>query len=238
MRKYAVLTSVLLAASLFTGAASAKDPVKPIFLKDNLLDPALLLPVPPTPDSAEGRAQLDEARAIVKSSSPERIKRAAEDDANESVALYSTVLPGFDLSKLPMTAKLFKDVENDQDYVTNAAKIHFARKRPFELDNSIPTCVPSPLGKAPRSYPSGHTTLGFTDGIVLAHLMPAKAETIFARAQDYGYSRVVCGVHFTADTIASQSLATGIAIELMQNPKFQKEFDAAKAELVAAGLTN
>ncbi len=237
MRQYAALASVLLAATLFAGAANAKAPVTPIFLKDNSLDPALLLPVPPTPDSAEGKAQLDDVRAIIKASSPERIKRAAEDDGNESVALYTTVLPNFDLSKLPMTAKLFKDVENDQDYVTNAAKIHFARKRPFELDNAIPTCVPSPLGKSPRSYPSGHTTLGFTDGIILAHLMPAKAETIFARAQDYGYSRVVCGVHFTADTIASQALATGIAVELMQNAEFQKEFNAAKAELVAAGLT-
>ena len=221
MRAIRALTlSLLLGVSVFAvpalaqmapASAPAKAPLKPIFLSGDFLDPALILPVPPMPDTAEGKAQLDEARAIVKAASPEHIKEATADDADESVHAFAKVLPGFDLAKLPKTVKLFKDVENDQDYVTNMAKVHFARRRPYELDNTIPTCVPSPLGGKPRSYPSGHSTLGYTDAIVLAHLMPAKAEVILARAKAYAENRVVCGVHFSSDTVASQALATGIA---------------------------
>ena len=221
-----------------TAPAPAKAPIKPVFLSGDFLNPALILPVPPAPDSAEGKAQLDEVRAIVKAASPERIKEAAFDDGDESVHAFAKVLPGFDLAKLPKTAKLFKDVESDQDYVTNMAKVHFARRRPYEIDTTLPTCVPSPLGGKPRSYPSGHSTLGFTDAIVLAHLMPAKAEVIFARARDYAENRVICGVHFSYDTVASQALATGIATDIQQSPQFQAEFADAKAELIAAGLSN
>ena len=231
-------STLAVSAAAQMGPAAAKAPPKPVFLSGDFLDPALTLPVPPAPDSAEGKAQLDEVRSIVKGASPERIKEAAVDDGDESVHAFAKVLPGFDLTKLPKTAKLFKDVENDQDYVTNMAKVHFARRRPYELDNSIATCVPSALGGKPRSYPSGHSTLGFTDAIILAHLMPAKAEVIFARARDYAENRVVCGVHFSYDTVASQALATGIATEIQQSPQFQAEFATAKAELSAAGLAN
>ncbi|ESQ82539.1 hypothetical protein AEAC466_16875 [Asticcacaulis sp. AC466] len=243
---HALTVSLFLSTSALTGAVhaetatpapAAKATLKPIFISPDRLNPATLLPAPPKVDSAESRADLEIVRAVVKASSPARIKQAAEDDENESINLYSSVLPGFDLSKLPATALLFKHVENDQSYATKKAKTFFARKRPFELDQSIPTCVPSPLGKAPTSYPSGHSTLGFTDGIILAHLMPAKADVIFTRAQDYAHNRVVCGVHFVSDTVASQALATGIAVEIMGSPQFQQEFAAAKAELVAAGLT-
>ena len=244
MRAVRTLTVILLlgasAAAVCAVAQTApgKTAPKPVFLSGDFLDPALILPVPPAPDSAEGKAQLDEVRAIVKAASPDRVKEAAADDGDESVHAFARVLPGFDLTKLPKTALLFKDVESDQDYVTNLAKVHFARRRPYELDNTITTCVPSPLGGKPRSYPSGHSTLGFTDAIVLAHLMPAKAEVIFARAREYAENRVVCGVHFSYDTVASQALATGIATEIQQSPKFQAEFAAAKAELSAAGLVN
>lgn len=241
--------SVLLAATALAGIAPAqtpppavakpaKPPLTPIFLKGDTLDPALTLPAPPAPDSAAGRADLDDVRAVIRNSSPERIRQAAEDDVNETVALYSNVLPGLDLAKLPVTAAFFARVQNDQSYAAKKAKAFFARKRPFELDPSIPTCVPSAQGKAPTSYPSGHSTLGFTTGIILAHLIPAKAPLILARAQDYAESRVVCGVHFASDTVASQALSTGIAVELLQNPEFQKEYAAAKAELIAAGLTH
>lgn len=221
--------------------APAKPAPKKLFMSGDLLDPALTLPAPAKPETAEGKAQLDEVRAIVKASTPAEIEQAAKDDANESIALFTETLSGFDLAKLPMTAKLFHDVENDQEIVTKAAKVHFARLRPYELDPSIPTCVPSKPtapGKTPSSYPSGHSTLGFTDGIILAHLIPAKAGVILTRAQEYARNRVVCGVHFSSDAIASEALATGMAVEMMQNADFQKEFAAAKAELVAAGLTN
>jgi hypothetical protein len=100
---------------------------------------AVVLPAPPTPEFAEGQAQLAEVRTIVKASTPEQIKQVAEEDDNESIALFESTLPGFD-KELSATASLFAHVENDQDYGTKKAKTYFARKRPFKLDQSIITC--------------------------------------------------------------------------------------------------
>lgn len=47
---------------------------------------------------------------------------------------------------------------------------------------------------------------------------------------------VICGMHFRSDTIAGQQFGTIMAIRLMQNPQFQADMAAARAELVAAHL--
>ena len=62
-------------------------------------------------------------------------------------------------------------------------------------------------------------------------MVPEKREQIFARAGEYGSSRVVIGVHYPSDIEASRIAATAIAAVLMQHPHFGSEFDAARAEL-------
>jgi acid phosphatase (class A) len=217
---------------------AAKPAPQLIYLSPEFLSqPGLILPVPPTPESAEGKADLAAAKAMQAAASPERIAQAAYDDGHETVWVFGDVLPGFDEAKLPMTAKLFAAARNDQNIEGNVFKAYFARVRPFDVDHSIKTCVPSVYGKVPRSYPSGHATLGYSLGIVLANLIPEKADVILARAHDYANSRVICGVHYPSDLTASQVLATAIALEWMRTPAFRKDYDAAKAELIAAGLT-
>ena len=226
-----------------TGAQMAPGAMpahKLIFVDPAHFDPALTLPAPFAPDSAEGRAELDAVRATVAAATPAEIAQAARDDGNESATYLADVLPGFDLAKLPATRKLFDDVRNDENIEAGLYKKHFARFRPYELDPTIPTCVPSKPtapGKTPSSYPSGHGVLGYSTAVVLAHLMPEKAEVIFQRARRYGHNRVICGVHFPSDIVASQTIGTLVAYDLLGNTEFRKEYDAAHAELVAARLT-
>jgi acid phosphatase (class A) len=73
-------------------------------------------------------------------------------------------------------------------------------------------------------------------GVVLASLMPDKAQAILTRASQFAENRLVCGVHFRSDIVAGQTLGTVIAVDLMQNADFRKEYDAAAAELSAAHL--
>jgi acid phosphatase (class A) len=75
-------------------------------------------------------------------------------------------------------------------------------------------------------------------GYVLAQLMPEKAQAILARAQEYAFSRIVCGAHYPSDIEASHILATEMAMMMLDNRAFHAEFAAAKAELKAAGLTS
>jgi acid phosphatase (class A) len=98
--------------------------------------------------------------------------------------------------------------------------------------------VKKPVDRPLRSYPSGHSTMGFSVGIVLAHLMPEKAQAILARAADYAYSREVCGDHYHADIEASHTLGTAIGIELLNSVKLKPMIEASKAELRSAHLTS
>ncbi|SMB26425.1 Autotransporter (fragment) [Serratia proteamaculans] len=54
------------------------------------------------------------------------------------------------------------------------------------------------------SFPSGHTWSGFKQAIGLSLIFPERGSEIFSRALQFGKSRVIMGVHFPTDTIASR----------------------------------
>jgi acid phosphatase (class A) len=80
--------------------------------------------------------------------------------------------------------------------------------------------------------------MAYTIAPVLEALMPAKAEVIAKRADDYAYSRLVCEVHYRSDLRAGEVLGTWAATTLLRDPNLQASFEAAKQELAAAGLTS
>lgn len=67
-------------------------------------------------------------------------------------------------------------------------------------------------------------------------MIPEKAQAILARARDYAENRMVCGMHYRSDIVAGEVLGTTVARELLNNPAYRLEFDAAEKELKAAGL--
>jgi acid phosphatase (class A) len=72
---------------------------------------------------------------------------------------------------------------------------------------------------------------------VLEALMPAKAQAIAKRADDYAFSRLVCEVHYRSDLRAGQLLGTWAATLLLRTEALRDSFEAAKQELAAAGLS-
>jgi acid phosphatase (class A) len=68
-------------------------------------------------------------------------------------------------------------------------------------------------------------------GIVLASLLPDKAQAILARASEYSENRLICGVHYRSDIVAGQQFGTILGLRLMQKPAFQAQLAAARAEL-------
>jgi len=228
-------------AQMNAAPAPAAKSGAPMFISADAMDPALTLPKPPLPGSDQGKAELEQVRQIVAHATPAQLAAAAKDDVTENVTFFADVLPGFDMTKLPATKKLFDDVRNDENFEAKLFKNHFGRLRPYEVDSTISTCVksePTAPGKTPSSYPSGHATMGYSMAVVLAHLIPEKSDIIFTRARLYADERVICGVHFPSDTAASQVVGTVTAYKLFENPAFKAEFDAAHAELVSAGLAH
>jgi acid phosphatase (class A) len=222
---------VSLVAALLMPFAAQAAPAQLHFLNPAQVDPSLVLPPPPADTSDTTKAELAELDQIQATRSEAEFKRATVDNDNETPALFETVLgPSFDLSKLPATAKVLNDAANEEKAAASLAKKYFHRSRPYVFDTTLKTCEAHDANPQ-NSYPSGHATLGFATGVVLAALMPAKAQVILARSADYAHERLVCGVHYRSDIVAGQVLGTAVAIQLLANKDFRSEFDAAVAEL-------
>ncbi len=218
--------------------AAPRQPKTLHVVTQDQVDPSRLLPPPYKDGSDFQKAELAEVQRVYKSRSPERRAQAEWDDKHESVELFFKVLgPQFDLKRLPATAKLIETVDNEQSVTANIAKRYFLRNRPWAIDPSLVACDYKPNAAPLTSYPSGHATLSYSEGYILAALMPEKAQPILDRAQEYAYSRVVCAAHYPSDIEASHVLATELAMSMMKNPGFAADFELARAELKAAGLT-
>jgi len=224
---------LLAAATMLVAAKHA--PEGPLLLNPGNFDPALLLPPAPLDDSAVGRAELAQLHLIDRTRTPDDVAHAKEDGALKNVTIFAAVMgPRFDLEKLPATKALFHTVREEEKAAADRAKDHFRRNRPWITD---PTLHPCATDDEPQSsYPSGHTSMGYSMAAILARLVPAKAPAIMARAADYAHSRLVCEVHFQGDVVAGQAYGMMIAERLMEQPEFRKSFDAAESELKAAGL--
>jgi acid phosphatase (class A) len=200
------------------------------------IDPQRLLPPPPADGSPAQKAELAETEQAVAARSPEALAQATSDDAIENPTIYRVVIgDGFDLDKLPATSKMLADVMREQRAAAGRAKKFFQRARPWVSDPDLKTCGPRGIDWH-SSYPSGHATMGYATGVILAALIPEKAQAILTRANGFAENRIVCGMHFRRDIVAGQVLGTAVAVSLMHDAAFKAEFDAAEQELKAAHL--
>jgi acid phosphatase (class A) len=224
---------LLAAATMLVAAKHAPD--APLLLNPGNFDPAALLPEPPRDDSALGKAELAQLHVIDASRTPEETASAKADGAVKNVTIFAGVMgPGFDLDKLPATKALFQTVRQEEKAAADRAKDHFKRNRPWISDSSLHPCATNDDPQS--SYPSGHTSMGYAMGAILARLAPSKAPAIMARAAEYAHSRLVCEVHFPGDVAAGQAFGMVIAERLMEQPGFVTQFEAARSELAKAGL--
>ncbi|WP_198951891.1 phosphatase PAP2 family protein [Mycobacterium sp. AT1] len=67
------------------------------------------------------------------------------------------------------------------------------------------------------SYPSGHTTYGYTESLVLALLVPDRYPEMMVRAAEYGNDRVIIGAHYAMDVLGGRTLATYDLAHLLAN---------------------
>lgn len=206
------------------------------YLSASSVNPVNLLPDPAREGSAAETAEIGDLHALIAASSPERIAQAKWDDQHENPSLYDAAL-GLKLESFPKTWALLKAVQNEGDAAASIAKVYFHRTRPWAVDPTLPRCDGTSTASPATSYPSGHSTLSYSTGFVLARLLPGRAQVVLDRAADYAESRRVCGVHYPSDTEASHVLGTYVAGQLMANPTFAAQFDAARAELKAAHVT-
>jgi acid phosphatase (class A) len=231
----ALLAGGLAPAQAQPAPAAAKPLPASNFLAPGDLDPALVLPPPPKDGGPAALAEIAELHRIEAERSPERLAQARRDDEVEDVTAIAEVLgPAFDLQRLPATAKLFADLRHEDSAAAKRAKNYFMRTRPWHADPTLNPCNRNDAIKS--AYPSGHATMGYAAGAVLAQLDPGDAQKILARSADYAESRLVCGAHYRRDIEGGHVLATALVTALMTKPAFRRELEASRTELRAAHI--
>jgi subtilase-type serine protease len=105
-----------------------------------------------------------------------------------------------------------------------------------QYGSSRPVQVRPPTGAAPHinlfdptaisglttnpSFPSGHTTYAYTDSILLGMMTPELYQSMLSRGSQFANSRIVLGVHYPLDIIASRSLASYDLSQAFTNPDY------------------
>jgi acid phosphatase (class A) len=188
-----------------------------------------LLPPPPVAGSAAARYDLQVVLAVQKSRT-EAEMAAAKVDTDRSVFRFADALGlTAQASTLPKTAAFFTRTAALDKALVKDAKNYWQHPRPAVVSSDV-----QPLAKEKAddwSYPSGHSTFGYTTAVLLANMLPEKRAAIFARADEYAQHRIVMGAHFPSDVEAGHLAGTVIAAEIMQDPSWQRDYAAARDEL-------
>jgi acid phosphatase (class A) len=207
----------------------------PLWASDRYLAPghpdgvALLAP-PPAPGSEEEAADLQMTREVVQARTSAETATAIEDMKLNIFNFAQAIGPIFQPGKFSKTEALLAKVRTETSEVVTALKIHWKRRRPYQMDASLA------FGKQESSfsYPSGHSTVGTVQALVLAELFPDQREAILALGRRIGWDRVLTGHHFLTDVRAGRVLGQAIVREMMANPAFEHDLAEAKAEIAAA----
>jgi hypothetical protein len=67
------------------------------------------------------------------------------------------------------------------------------------------------------SYPSGHSTYGYTGALMLALLVPERYQQMITRGAEYGNDRIIVGAHYAMDVLAGRTLALYDVAHLLAN---------------------
>jgi acid phosphatase (class A) len=197
--------------------------------------------VPEAPMTGDPRFQTDMSifKETRKLDGTPRWKLAQSDDNLSLPGLLSAFACALDTAltpaNAPKTATLLNRANEDAYIAADILKKRYQHKRPFQLAEGD-VCV-SPQGRAALEkspdYPSGHTTLSWETGLIVAELNPEHAIDILARARAFGQSRVVCGVHNLSAVEAGWMTATAVFDMQMSSTEFRKDLDSARAELAS-----
>jgi acid phosphatase (class A) len=137
----------------------------------------------------------------------------------------------------PKLAAMMEKMRGDVRAAVAGPKWKHLRPRPYLFEDA-PICLPKTVGLAVSpDYPSGHSTWGWTVGLLLAEAAPDRAPALLARAQGFGESRVVCGVHNMSSVEAGRRNARNLHKALKSSRAFKADLAAVRAEMTAVRRT-
>jgi acid phosphatase (class A) len=244
-----VVLSALLISLALTGCSSTphttagsahEGEAKAIgYLAANAVPDSLAL-VPPPPAAGSAGFALDEAvsrQALTLRGTPRFVQATRDAELSFPTGadhFACAVGVPIDRQHTPHLYTLLERSRIDASAATKAAKNHYQRPRPFMLNNQ-PTCTPDDEAGLRKngSYPSGHTSIGWTWALILSEIDPAHADAIQARGRNYGESRLVCNVHWQSDILEGRFMGAATVARLHDDAVFRSDLAAARREIAA-----
>lgn len=194
-----------------------------------LIDGPALAGPPPAEGSPRAAADRLSMRPPV---SEERLAQARTDLAFDAFAIFRPVLgEGFTRERFPRTADVLTAAVRGVNPAIGATKSAYARTRPYVEDRSLLRCDDPANPSTDDSYPTGHGAGGWGLALVLAELIPSRADALLQRGRDFGDSRVICGYHYPSDVDSSRLIAAAGIARLHADADFRRALDQARREL-------
>ncbi|MGE5109797.1 MAG: vanadium-dependent haloperoxidase [Acidobacteriaceae bacterium] len=170
--------------------------------------------VPPPPSAAATQAELREVQKLVSTNDAQSLQQIKFWDAGAPGYRWMDLISARVFNMTPTTPY----VHRVQTYVALAmydatiaaweSKYYYNRQRPSEFDHKLQAAVEVPNSP---SYPSEHAAAAFAAATVLAHFLPAEAQSFQTMAEQAGWSRVLAGVQFPSDYTAGADLGRQVA---------------------------
>ncbi len=225
---------IIIPFMLLTLCVMASTP-KPYFTSPEMPNALHYLPAPPQSDEmrfAYDTAQYNWGKSMRPTPRGEKARLDAEYSIARIAAIFSPVM-GIEISETntPQIWKLLTDATKTADFACDSAKITYMRKRPYMVFHE-PTLMPEdeePLSHN-GSYPSGHTTLGWTSALILCEINPAKQDALLKEGFEYGQSRVIAGFHWQSDVDAARVVAGAAFARLHTSKAYLKQLSKAQKE--------
>lgn len=203
------------------------------------LAPDTLAVLPPAPAAGSPRDRADRAvfkatRALKGTPRWSLAKSDVDFSVSAMMADFSCAAGvSFDPRTAPKLAGLLRAIGPDVAAAANRPKQAYARKRPYLADQGDICVERSSIPAANFEYPSGHATLGWAMGLIIAELVPDRAGAVLSRARAFGESRVVCGVHYASAVEEGRTNGAALVAALHGEPAFSADLDAARGEMAA-----
>lgn len=226
---------VLIIPFLFVSVCLLAEDPHPYFKSAEMPNALHYLPGPPQANEmrfAYDTAQYNWGKRMRPTPRGEKARLDAEYSIARMAAIFSPVL-GVHISpqNTPQIWKLLTDATKTADFACDSAKITYMRKRPYMVFHE-PTLMPEDEEVLSHngSYPSGHTTLGWTTALILCQIHPDAQEALLKEGFEYGQSRVIAGFHWQSDVDAARLVASAAFARLQTSPAFIKQLKKAQKE--------
>lgn len=181
------------------------------------------------PDAAVTATDLKAVLSAQAARTTERESQAVADARQNLATFLNGMTNATDKRPSKKARRLFKEATVALEEALAPLKGRFERPRPFRASTEVAPC---PLKLPPSSsFPSTHAGTGTLFAELLVHVAPERKAELEARGLDYGWSRVVCGLHYPSDVEAGRKGGRIVAAALLSDPLFVKRLENVKQDL-------